>query len=186
MIIGRRADCDIVIDDPYASRRHCTLEVQDAQVLVDARGALNQVTVRGRLVDAAYLRDGQSFTVGDTQFRVRRTGLLADDRTLKRERSPAEGLILRLSTREITEPDGTLLARLSEAECRILAVLARRHPDAASHEELAEAVWEGRGYDRYLIHRLVQRVRQRLGAEAGGIESVRGSGYRVKNPIRLV
>jgi len=50
-----------------------------------------------------------------------------------------------------------------------------RYPDAADHSTIACAIWGEPDYPRYLIHRLMQRLRDRLGELRRPIENVRGS-----------
>jgi DNA-binding winged helix-turn-helix (wHTH) protein len=130
----------------------------------------------------ATLDDGGAFTVGQTVLRVRRSEALESDATLRLEHE-APALTLRRSTRELVNRQGVVVAALSESEGAALAALALSYPDAASHEDLGRAVWGDLGYDRYQIHRLLTRLRQRLGDQAELLENVRGAGYRLTGPI---
>lgn len=181
--IGRAAGADIVLDDPYASREHCTIDVVDGRPLVDARGSLNHVRIAGTDTEIASLEDGGVFLVGQTTLRVER--VLRDDRSTLIYLPDVVTLTLRRSTRELVDHEGTLVARFSTSEEAIVETLAARYPDAARHDELAAAVWGDLGYDQYLIHRLLQRVRGRLGDRADLLENVRGAGYRLRAPIEL-
>lgn len=69
-VIGREADCDLVVDDPRASRRHAQLEVQP-----DGRVVLRDLdSANGTFVDDRRIEGGVWFTVPGS-FRVGRTGL---------------------------------------------------------------------------------------------------------------
>lgn len=186
LLVGRAAECDIVLSDPFVSRRHCTIGVEDGQAYVDARAALNRVFIDGREVEVAVLGAGQSFRVGATDFRV--WGPVGNDVPTERLEYDALDLpllVLRISTRELVDHEGTLIARFSPAECLAFVELARHFPDAASHAALGRAIWAGDGFDLYQLHRLLQRVRTRLGDAGALVESVRGAGYRVRMPVGI-
>jgi len=136
-------------------------------------------------VSHVVVANGDSFTLGQTTFRV--VAPDADDRqTLRLPRRETASLVFRASTRELLDGEGTLIAQFSEQEARAVQMLIARYPDAASHRDLGLAIWEGLGYDQYLLHRLMQRVRQRAGAERRLVENVRGAGYRLRLPIGQV
>jgi hypothetical protein len=183
LTIGRSAPMDVVLDDPYASRQHCVIRIVDGRPFVDARGSLNQIRVNGQLVKTASLSEGASFTVGRTPLRVRFEGRTGDTTWFLRDTQSS--LRLRRSTRELIGRDDEVLVRFSNAESAALAAVAGRHPDAADHAEIGHAVWGEYPFDQYQIHRLFQRIRQRLGARGDMIENVRGAGYRLREPIDL-
>lgn len=179
--IGRSRECDVVLDDPYVSRVHCTLQIEDGHALLDARTALNLIRVRGTDVAAASLDSGDLCMVGNTTLRVVGAEAADTQETLRLAGRPsAPMLLLRASTRELVDPEGTLVAQFSTAEFLAFQKLAQRHPDAANHQELGAAVWGGLGFDQYQLHRLMQRLRQRLGESGGILENVRGAGYRLR------
>lgn len=183
--IGRAAGCDIVLDDPYVSRLHCTVAIVDGRAFVDARSALNPVVAGGREVATASLGHGGVFSVGRTSFRLWHA-VEAGEETLKlapERMTPA--LVLRSSTRELVDYEGTLIAQFSASEYLAFAELARRFPDAANHHQLGLAVWGGDGFDQYQLHRLLQRIRQRLGDAGSLLENVRGAGYRLRAAVTV-
>lgn len=183
--IGRAAGCDVVLDDPYVSRLHCTVSLVDGRPFVDARGALNPVVAGGREVTTATLGHGEAFTVGRTTFRLWHSPE-AGEETLRLEPvNAAPALILRSSTRELVDYEGTLVAQFSASEYLAFAELARRFPDAANHRQLGLAVWGGDGFDQYQLHRLLQRIRHRLGDAGSLLENVRGAGYRLRAAVTV-
>ena len=130
---------------------------------------------------AASLDSGDLCMVGNTTLRVVGTEAADTQETLRLAGRPsAPMLLLRASTRELVDPEGTLVAQFSTAEFLAFQKLAQRHPDAANHQELGAAVWGGLGFDQYQLHRLMQRLRQRLGESGGILENVRGAGYRLR------
>lgn len=185
LTLGRSAQCDVVVDDPYVSRVHCTVEVVDGAVVVDARNALNLVRVSGRDAETARLESEELCLVGNTTFRVLGPNHSTTEETLRFAPEPLAGLVLRASTRELWQCE-TTIAQFSVSEFLAFEAIARRHPDAASHLELGDAVWGGMGYDQYQLHRLVQRVRQRMGDLGNVLENVRGAGYRLRVAVAIV
>jgi Inner membrane component of T3SS, cytoplasmic domain/Transcriptional regulatory protein, C terminal len=184
--IGRSRECDVVIDDPYVSRKHCTAEVIDGRLVLDASDALNPIVMGSVEHQSAAVRSGEVFVVGQTAITARGMAAGEDEPTLRvrRTESPAR-LVLRPSTRQLVDHEGTLIAQFSASEFLAFAALVRRHPDAASHHELGMAVWGAGGWDQYQLHRLLQRIRQRLGDASHLLENVRGAGYRLREAVRL-
>jgi DNA-binding response OmpR family regulator len=142
----------------------------------------NHVWIGGRNVEGGSLKAGEPFLVGGTAFKLVRGA--GDDTTLVLRRS-REQLVLHRSTRELVDMAGVVIARFSPDEFAAVELLASVEPEAASHADLGRAIWEGIGFDQYQIHRLMQRVRQRLGDHAGLLENVRGAGYRLTAPVEI-
>lgn len=183
LTVGRSKLMDVVVDDPYVSREHCVLELKDGVVHVDASLGTNVICVEDReMKQAKFLRAG-SFSVGQTTLRLRPASD-GEDTTLHLSRATPT-LVFRRSTREVFSPDGTLIAQLSTSEAAALGAIAGRYPDAADHAALAQAIWGDHDYPRYLIHRLIQRLRDRMGDSGDLIENVRGAGYRLRGPMEV-
>lgn len=92
-------------------------------------------------------------------------GPLEVDRT--RRTATLRGVALDLTSREFT----------------LLAYLAQRAGQAVSRTELLAHAWEARfdpGSNLVEVH--VSRIRDKLGDDAGCIETVRGQGYRLRAP----
>lgn len=65
VVIGRSPDCDIVLDDPNVSRRHCLVKRTWDGFTAQDLGSRNGVAVNGRQLEAArILRDGDELDVG--------------------------------------------------------------------------------------------------------------------------
>jgi hypothetical protein len=71
--IGRLPECDIVISDPGASRRHATITREDSgdYVLTDL-GSTNGTIVNDEPVGEHVLSDGDRITIGNTVLEFRR------------------------------------------------------------------------------------------------------------------
>jgi hypothetical protein len=184
LTVGRSKRMDVVVDDPYVSREHCTLELVDGGVRADASLSTNLIVVDGRDMKCAVFRESGSFSIGQSIISLRPISV-AEDTTLHLSRTTPT-LTLRRSTRELLSEDGTLIAQFSTSEAAALVVIASQFPDAADHARIARAIWGEPDYPRYLIHRLVQRLRDRMGDYGHLIENVRGAGYRLRGPINLI
>jgi hypothetical protein len=70
--IGRMADCDIVLKDKGASRRHAQLRVDDDVVTLTDLGSTNGTRLNGQHVQTRVLENGDKITVGTTVLEFRR------------------------------------------------------------------------------------------------------------------
>jgi pSer/pThr/pTyr-binding forkhead associated (FHA) protein len=69
VVIGRGVECDVVIKDVKASRRHCRLVRKDEGFLLEDLGSRNGTFVDGKKISAQVaLKVQQTFKVGDTVF----------------------------------------------------------------------------------------------------------------------
>ncbi|WP_435201423.1 FtsK/SpoIIIE domain-containing protein [Janibacter sp. GS2] len=67
--VGRGRECEVRINDASVSRRHAKLLVADVVEVTDL-GSSNGVVVADERIDRAILREGESFTIGDTTFQI--------------------------------------------------------------------------------------------------------------------
>lgn len=68
-IIGRDPSCDVVLDDPLASRRHARIELGDDVEVVDL-GSVNGMLVDGSRVERARVGPNTDVMLGDTCIRL--------------------------------------------------------------------------------------------------------------------
>ena len=69
IVIGRALECDVVVKDVKASRRHCQLRREGSTFILEDLGSKNGTFVNGeRIQEAVTLKPNQSFAVGDTMF----------------------------------------------------------------------------------------------------------------------
>jgi pSer/pThr/pTyr-binding forkhead associated (FHA) protein len=69
VVIGRGMDCDVVIKDVKASRRHCQLTRKPDGFLLEDLGSRNGTLVNGvRITEPVLLKANQTFQIGDTMF----------------------------------------------------------------------------------------------------------------------
>jgi hypothetical protein len=69
--IGRLSECDVVIHDANASRRHAQIRTTGGVSTLTDLGSTNGTKVNGRDVQSAELADGDRITVGATQIDYR-------------------------------------------------------------------------------------------------------------------
>jgi pSer/pThr/pTyr-binding forkhead associated (FHA) protein len=70
--IGRLPDCDIVLDDKGASRRHAQVRTRDGSSTLTDLGSTNGTKLNGQQVETRVLEDGDRITVGTTLIEFRR------------------------------------------------------------------------------------------------------------------
>lgn len=71
-VIGRSADADITIDDPYSSEFHARVGIQDQRVIVHDLGSTNGTYVNGRRVTSPTTASrGDTVQIGKTILEVR-------------------------------------------------------------------------------------------------------------------
>jgi pSer/pThr/pTyr-binding forkhead associated (FHA) protein len=70
LLIGRHLECDVRINSPKVSRRHCCLAMAYDRVLIRDLGSRNGVRVNGRSVDESRLYDGDELAIGPILFRL--------------------------------------------------------------------------------------------------------------------
>lgn len=81
------------------------------------------------------------------------------------------------STREVWIDNAKIELRLSVQEFELVLILCSRYGIVCSRDELAMAIWGEGNYDFNMLHRLVHRLKQKLGAEQGILQTVPGVGY---------
>jgi adenylate cyclase len=70
VLIGREADCRIVLTDDLVSRHHAQVVLHNGKVVLKDLGSTNGTTVEGVRVRELALKEGQSFVVGRSTFLV--------------------------------------------------------------------------------------------------------------------
>lgn len=114
--IGRREDCDIVLDDPLVSRVHATLTPTAAGLQIADNVSINGTFVNGERITHALVHDGDVVTVGNTDFTVSGTALVPRQATGRTGGMEARELSLRIDGRALvtdvsfTARPGTLTA----------------------------------------------------------------------------
>ena len=70
--IGRMADCDVVLKDKGASRKHAQLKRRDGAWTLTDLGSTNGTRLNGQTVQSRELSDGDTITIGTTVIEFRR------------------------------------------------------------------------------------------------------------------
>jgi predicted component of type VI protein secretion system len=70
LLIGRHPECDVRLDFPKISRRHCCLALAYDRVVIRDLGSHNGLRVNGRQVDEARLHAGDEVAIGPLIYRL--------------------------------------------------------------------------------------------------------------------
>jgi CheY-like chemotaxis protein len=167
-VMGRQRDCDHRIENPFVSRRHCSLFLQEGAVWVQDLGSYNGTYVNhDRLEHARPLRDGDTLQVAFIPFRVRLPA--------RPEAPPVEPADEVKAMALVREPHRVLVVEDNEdaAETLALVLKAWGHDVVVAHDgpEAIQAACAHRPDTVLLDIRLPgmdgYQVAQRLRTEAG-------------------
>ncbi len=70
VLIGRHPECDIRIDLPEISRRHCCIALAYERVMIRDLGSRNGLRVNGLRVEEAELHPGDEVAIGQVIYRL--------------------------------------------------------------------------------------------------------------------
>lgn len=70
VLIGRHPECDVRIDSPKISRRHCCIALAYDRLIARDLGSRNGLRVNGRVVEEARLSAGDEIAIGHVIYRV--------------------------------------------------------------------------------------------------------------------
>jgi hypothetical protein len=190
LLIGRGADCDMVVADRQVSRHHARLWRSEEGYFVEDLGSKNGTHVNGAPVKApVLLQDGDviqvalaaKFTFVGTEATVPLSMSEASELGLGRLRMDAEAHRVFVLDQEVDPP-------LSPAQYRLLSLLYDNANRVVSRTEIVRRVWpdsEEEGVSEQAIDALVRRLRDRLGEVDPAysyVVTVRGHGFRLDNP----
>jgi len=74
LTIGRLSDCDVVIADKGASRRHAQIRSKDDRYTLTDLGSTNGTRLNGQIIQTHELADGDRITIGTTVLEFHRGG----------------------------------------------------------------------------------------------------------------
>ncbi len=187
VLIGRGADCAIVLPERRVSRHHARIErTADGRYLLYDLGSKNGTWVNGEEVREAprLLQDGD-----ELQFAlcVRMT-FVGSDATLPLEgEGPVRGIRVDRAGRRVFVAGRELSPPLSPAQYRLLTALLDAQGQVVSRKAIVHAVWpdeDVRGVSEQAVDALVRRLRERLAEldpQHEYIVTVRGHGFRLEN-----
>lgn len=70
LLIGRHMECDVRLDAPKISRRHCCVAMAYDRLLIRDLGSRNGVRLNGRVIEEARLQSGDEVAIGPIVFRL--------------------------------------------------------------------------------------------------------------------
>jgi len=179
-VLGRSPQCDVVIADPRASRRHAELRWDGEVTTLNDLGSANGTLLNGRRVTTPEtLRDGDEIAIASAIFafhdpastlRTREFPLLVVD--------SASGEMW-VNRKQVT---------LSPKEQVLFDLLYRNAGRVCSKQEIAQAVWpeyQAEVYD-YQIESLVKRLREKIEPDPANpvlILTLHGRGYKLTSQM---
>lgn len=177
--LGRAPNCQVVIDNNFASRRHAQIVRRDELYWLRDLNSKNGTLLDNEPVTGeAPLADGAEIRIGETVLRFVDP---AATQTHPGLTGAAATLRVEVDTRDVWVHGQKLAPPLSIKQFDLLHFLYQRMGQVVSKDEIAVVVWpEAKTeavYD-YQVDKMVSRVRERIGKE--WIETVWGYGYRLR------
>lgn len=189
LLIGRDADCDVVVADRQVSRHHARIRVSaEGDLILEDLQSKNGTHVNGVVIQGPYrLTDGDVIQIA-VAAKLLYVGTEATLPLTLEAGASAEGRLridehahrVWLADRELDPP-------LSPPQYRLLELLLSRPGQVVRRDEVIEAVWRGsesEGISEQAIDALVRRLRERLAEadpERSYVVTVRGHGFRLDN-----
>lgn len=188
LVIGRDAECDIVIPDRQVSRQHARITKGTNGIILEDLGSKNGTFLNNQVVsEPIKLVEADEIAIALTQTFL----FLSSDATMPLSDLPPElSQVFRLrldeGSRRVWVRGVELLPPLSNQQFVLLAYLYARPGEVVSREELIQAVWEDdtRWVTEQAFDALVRRLRERLNQldpDYDYIVTVRGHGLRFQN-----
>lgn len=186
-LVGRDAQCDLVIPDRQVSRRHAVVSQEDDQFLLKDLDSKNGTFVNGQELSGTYaLQDGDEIQIA---LCCKLAFVAAESTAPVILEESAEGLHMDLESKRVWVSGRELDPPLSLAQYRLLALLYQEPGRVFSRDQVVEAVWpedDRDGISEQAIDALARRLRERLAEadpESQFIVTVRGHGFRLENVV---
>lgn len=185
-VIGRGAECNIVLPERQVSREHVRITHDDKGYTLHDLGSKNGTHLNGQQIQGSILlQDGDELSIALAVKLV----FVGTDATIPLTFDPpkAEGnLIIDEGQRSVSIKGRLLDPPLSLAQFRLLELLFEADGAVCSRDDIVEVVWpgtEGLGVSEQAIDALVRRLRDRLTEidDHNYIVTVRGHGFRIDN-----
>ena len=182
--LGRSSACDLVLDYNYVSRQHARLEKTKDGYLIEDGGSTNGTFVNGRRISGQQmLASGDQIDIGELSLTFYDASAKDTAATLFRPMPSDSPIRCDSASWEVWVDDRKVDARLSLQEFELLSLLTSRYGRLCTREELGTAIWGRGNYDLNMLHRLVHRLKQKLGQELDVmVVSVAGKGYKLQAP----
>ena len=187
MIIGRENDCDLVIDDRQVSRRHAKIFQTSEGVFFEDLNSKNGSYINHKKIEGKVpINEGDVIQIALIQeflfIASDSTIPLPEDETFRILYIDKETHVVWVNGKKIEPP-------LSIQQYTLLLCLSEHMDGIVSRSDIVARVWadsSGAGISNEAIDALVRRLRYRLAdydPNTEFIETVRGYGFRFKNPI---
>src|SRR5437867_8299160 len=142
---GRTSQCDLQLDDPSVSRRHCTIAFESGMLRVRDLESANGTFVNERPIKDATARPGDLIRLGGAIIEVRDpSGGAKTERTVFVDESTVESII----QKRIEPSDFQWLAGASEKSAPELALLKRAQRHLTTLHRVSELLAGARDIDR--------------------------------------
>jgi len=186
MLIGRDQECDLVIDDRQVSRKHARVYQTSEGVFLEDLESKNGTYVNHKRVEGVVqLFEGDVVQIALIQQFL----FVSSDATIPLSEAKANRLIyLDQKNKTVWVGDEKIDPPLSVQQYALLNCLYEKAGNIVSRIEIISRVWPhsvGMGVSDEAIDALVRRLRYRLAEydkSTEFIETVRGYGFRLKNP----
>lgn len=187
ILIGRGADCQVMLPTRQVSRHHARIErvAEGVYVLYDL-GSKNGTYVNGEEVRdrPRVLRDGDEIQIALCM----KLGFVGADVTLPLAvEGPTRGLRVERASRRVFVGGRELTPPLSPAQYRLLTAMLDAEGQVLSRDEVVAIVWPEEaadGVSEQAIDAMIRRLRERLAEldpDFSYIVTVRGHGFRLEN-----
>ena len=162
---GRTAQCDVQLDDPSVSRRHCTVTFADGLLQIKDLDSANGTFVNERPIKESTARAGDLIRLGAAILEVRDPSGITQgpDQAVFVEESTVESIIQRR-----IEPSSFEWLAPSEGQVPELALLKRAQRHLATLHKVSEALSTGRDLAR-LSDVTLRAILEVVSADRGAI-----------------
>ncbi|MEM9775029.1 MAG: FHA domain-containing protein [Chloroflexota bacterium] len=187
-LIGRGAECDLVLPERQVSRHHVRIEPADVGYELHDLGSKNGTHINGRKITGTVpLNDGDSIQIA-LCVTLMFVGTEATVPLTWEDPKPEKALVLEEEKRTVLVRGKELSPPLSLAQFRLLKLLFDADGSVVDRDSIINTVWpdtDGIGVSEQAIDALMRRLRDRLAEEDdyNFIVTVRGHGFRLDNPM---
>lgn len=185
-VIGRGADCQIVLPERQVSRHHVRITKDNGRYILHDLGSKNGTHLNGKVFEGStQLQDGDEISIALAVKLV----FVGTEATLPLTFDPPKkegNLVIDDAQRAIFINGDELSPPLSLAQFRLMELLYEANGAVVSRDDIVEVVWpgtDGLGVSEQAIDALVRRLRDRLAEvdEYNYVVTVRGHGFRLDN-----
>jgi DNA-binding winged helix-turn-helix (wHTH) protein len=191
VLLGKRNDCDVMLDSPFVSRAHARIELADGRYAIVDPGSLNGVMLNGKRIEPNQPYElKRSDQIVIAEFTLTFWDAQEFDATVQ-WRGPAAGTLFVDEAAHKVWVGDTEIQGLQPIPFKLLSYLYANKGRVCSKDEIGAHVWGavelgGRSvpqYDDTLLQQAVHRVRQKIepaGSNWRFLHNVRPSGYRLE------